>query len=71
MALVEPVVTIGLLLILVDGFHDDTRGATCKLLKIIVLGVFRVAITLKIAKRLLHSDLQITLRRLFGFFATG
>ena len=36
-ALVEPVVAIGLLLILVDGF----RGATCKLLKIIVLGVFR------------------------------
>lgn len=59
MALVEPVVAIGLLLILVDGF----RGATCKLLKIIVLGVFRVAkaTTLKIAKRLLLSDLQVTL----------
>ena len=27
-ALVEPVVAIGLLLILVDGFQDDTRGAT-------------------------------------------
>ena len=42
MALVEPVVVIGILLILVDGFQDDTRGATCKLLKITVLGVFRV-----------------------------
>lgn len=47
MALVEPVVIIGLLLILVYGFQDDTRGATCRLLKIIALGVFRVAVTLE------------------------
>lgn len=63
MALVEPVVVIGILLILVDGFQDDTRGATCKLLKITVLGVFRVGktTTLKIPNSLLLSDLQVTL----------
>ena len=44
----------------------DSRGAICKLLKIIALGVFRVAITLEIAKQLLHSNLRVTLRRLFG-----
>lgn len=62
-ALVEPVVAIGLLLILVVGFQDDTRGATCKLLKIIALGVFRVAktTTLKMPNFLLLSDLQVTL----------
>ena len=47
--------------------QDDTRGTICKLLKIIDLGVFRVAITLEIAKQLLHCNLQVTLRRLFGF----
>lgn len=61
--MVEPVVIIGLLLILVDGFQDDTRGVTCKLLKITVLGVFRVAktTTLKMPNSLLLSDLQATL----------
>lgn len=63
-ALVEPVVAIGLLLILVEGFQDDTRCSTCKLLKIIALGVFfRVAktTTLKRSNSLLLSDLQVTL----------
>ena len=61
--MVEPVVIIGLLLILVDGFQDDTRGSTCKLLKIIVLGAFRVGktTTLKILNSLLLSDLQVAL----------
>lgn len=38
-------------------------GAPCKLLKIIVLGVFRVdkTATLKMAKWLLHSYLQVAL----------
>ena len=45
----------------------DSRGTICKLLKIIDLGVFKVTITLEIAKQLLHSNFQVTLRRLFGF----
>ena len=42
MALVEPVVIIGLLLILVDGFQDDTTRATSKLQIIRLLTKFRV-----------------------------
>lgn len=52
-------------------YRDDTRGATCKLLKIIALGVFRVTktITLKIAKRLLLCDLQVTLAEAVSGFS--
>ena len=50
-------------ILLVNFFQDDTRGATRKLLIITALSIFRVVKipTLKMAKRLLLSGLQVAL----------
>lgn len=59
-ALVEPVVAIGLLLILVDGFQNDTLCATGKLQIIRLLTKFRVrkTTTLKTLNMLMHNQLR-------------